>query len=134
MEVVYTTPESEPLPFRGKSTKFPQLQNFPHLLAFLQKVTDDVNKLTFTIDPDSNLSLEQTRALRELASIKTLVIKPSDKGGNIVLMDSKQYEAMYLDLLRNQDWYRAVPDSFNLNLQAKYQSIVGDAANQGIYQ
>lgn len=38
VEVLYSTPEQKPLPLRKKSTKFLQLQNFPYLSAFIQKV------------------------------------------------------------------------------------------------
>lgn len=92
VEIVYTTPECEPLPFRKKSNKLPQFQNFPHVVAFLQKVTEDINKLNFKIDPGCNLYPEQTRALRELSCIDTVVVRPSDKGGNIVLMDAAYYK------------------------------------------
>lgn len=34
VEVPYTTPECEPLPFRKKSTKLSQLQGFPALGGF----------------------------------------------------------------------------------------------------
>lgn len=39
VEVVYMTPENEPLPLQKKSNKFPQLQQFPHLVAFLQNTS-----------------------------------------------------------------------------------------------
>lgn len=120
IEVEYVTAEQEPLPFCRKSTRFPQLHNFSHLVAFLQKVTEDINKLSFNLQLNSNLSPEQTRALQELSSINTQTVKPSNKGGNVVLMGSAQYKRMCLDLLRNKDWYRAVPVSFNIRLQAQF--------------
>lgn len=124
--------ESKPLPFWKKSTKFPQLQNFLHLLAFLQKVTEEINKLEFAIDPTFNLIPEQTRALQELRNMDTVVVKRSYKGGNIVLMDNGYYEKMCFDFLRNSDWYRTVHDSFNAELHFKYHSIVNCAFNKGI--
>lgn len=122
IKVIYTTPESESLPLRKKSTKFPQLQSFPHQLAFQQKMTEDIEKLNFS-NSDQNLSIAQSEALRQLASLDKVVIKPSDKGVNIVLMDSKDYEKMCLDLLQNRDWYRADPNSFQTQLQSRYQSF-----------
>lgn len=112
VEVVYTTPVSEPLPFWKKSTKFPQLQNFPHLVAFLQKVMDEINKLGFAIDPSCTLTPEQTRALQELSCIDTVVVKPSDKGGEHSTYGHwGYYDKMCFDILRNDDLYRTVPDS-----------------------
>lgn len=121
------TPECEPLPLKKRSTKFPQLQGFLHLVAFLQKKTEDIDKLNFIGNP----SPKQTEALHQLTSLDKVVIKPSDKGGNIVLMDSEYYERMYLDLLHNRDWYRTVPNSFQIQIQSRYQSIVNSAFNTG---
>lgn len=36
VDVVYTVPENDPFPLKKKSTKFPQLQNFPHLIATMR--------------------------------------------------------------------------------------------------
>lgn len=124
VETIYMIPESEPLPLRKKSDKLPQLQQFPHLLAFLQKVTGDINKLEFAIDPEYNLLPEQTNALMELKNMDTVVVKASDKGGNIVLMDNSYNERMCLDILRNVDWNRPVFKSYNAELHQKYHAIV----------
>lgn len=87
--MVYSSlPEFDPLALHKKSTKFPQLQGFPHLGAFLQKMTEDINELQLSDVLEQNLSLQQTEALRQLGALDKVVIKPSDKGGNIALMNS----------------------------------------------
>lgn len=64
VEGLYTTSENEPLPLRKQSTMFPQLQNIPHLVAFLQKVTEEMNHLEFPIVQVDNLTLEQLIAFK----------------------------------------------------------------------
>lgn len=56
VEVEYCTPENEPLPLTKKSTKFPQMKGFPHLVAFLQKMTKDLDGLHLVDVPEHNLS------------------------------------------------------------------------------
>lgn len=38
----------------------------------------------------------------------SIVIKPSDKGGNVVLMDNQFYKSMCRKILNNKDWYRSI--------------------------
>lgn len=77
------------------------------------------------------MTSEQTKALNELRNLSDVVIKASDKGGNIVLMDSCYYEKMCFDILRNADWYRPIPDSYYTQLHSKYNVLVGDAYSLG---
>lgn len=50
-------------------------------MAFLQKMTEEINKLEFSIDPEHNLTPEQLTALKELSHVDTIVVKQSDKCG-----------------------------------------------------
>lgn len=69
------------MPLRKKATKFPQLQGFPHLGAFLQKMTNDINELQLTGAPEHNLSPQQTEALHQLEALDKVLLKQSNKGG-----------------------------------------------------
>lgn len=44
--------------------------------------------------------------LRNLEKDPTIVIKPVDKGGNLVIMDHTQYLSMCLTLLSDRDAYK----------------------------
>lgn len=44
-------------------------------------------------------------ALSNLKKLDDVIIKPSDKGGNLVLMDSIQYKQMCLKNIPNKNWY-----------------------------
>lgn len=56
----------------------------------------------------SNLTPSQQKALTNLIANTTLVIKPSDKGDNIVVMDMEQYQCMCMKLLLNKKWYKPI--------------------------
>lgn len=53
-----------PYPFVTNPLNFHNFKTFLICLV-LQKVTEEINKLEFAIDPDCNLTPEQTRALQE---------------------------------------------------------------------
>lgn len=55
-----------------------------------------------------NLNQNWKRAIRELEGPKDIIIKPSDKGDNVVLMDIEKYKNMCTKILRNESWYRCI--------------------------
>lgn len=52
-----------------------------------------------------NLTLKPSEALKSLQSCNNIVIKPSDKGENIVIMSRPQNQRMCLNILRISDAY-----------------------------
>lgn len=48
----------------------------------------------------------QKQALQNLCAQEGIIIKPSDKGGNIVIMDRVQYVAICNRILGNEEWYK----------------------------
>lgn len=59
----------------------------------------------------SNFDREERAALDALARDHYIVIKPSDKGDNVVVMDNVQYIEMCMNILRNSEWYRPIQRS-----------------------
>lgn len=57
---------------------------------------------------DSNISVQEVKALKQLSDNHSITIKPADKGGNIVLLDNDKYTLMCYKILKNQDWYRRI--------------------------
>lgn len=47
-------------------------------------------------------------ALKQLKAQTEVVIKPTDKRGNIVLMSHQQYQHMCYDVLNNKQWYHPI--------------------------
>lgn len=75
----------------------------------------------------------EIKTLDDLMKNKQLICKSSDKGGNVVVMDRKQYRQMALKLLRDETTYKILthnPTQEFLNelkiilLEAKENSLI----------
>ncbi|CAH2283818.1 Hypothetical predicted protein [Pelobates cultripes] len=89
-----------------------------------------------SLDPPTsykdNLTLAERRALIELSRESNLVIKSSDKGGNIVLMDKANYIEMCMEHLENTDMYRRLPTDPTTEYLTELKSILEIAEIEGI--
>lgn len=47
-------------------------------------------------------------ALEKLKTYEGIIIKPSDKGGNIVVMSEVQNIGMCYKILKNRSWYKQI--------------------------
>lgn len=95
------------------------------------QVTKEIESSNWQQGSASNLSKNLKQALHNLSFNKNIVIKPSDKGGNLVIMDTDQYERMCYDIILNKTWYRSVPVPVNY-YATKYYEIIAWAKNKGI--
>lgn len=82
----------------------------PAIWVFLQTTIRDLKKQHWH-GFSSNLDHSQTKALKSLQKCSDVVIKQSDKGGNIVLMTHNQYQSMCLTILNNRNWYCPISQS-----------------------
>lgn len=75
-----------------KSTKMPPLNKNRWLCLFLDMIQTDLSRVNwkFKNKNEDNLSLAERKAIRELSEAPQLVIKRSDKGGNVVLLEGKK--------------------------------------------
>lgn len=98
---------TSPLPFMPKSNWTPPNAKLPpHIL---QLVDQDLHYFNNVFSPrrvTSNLTPEETRALRELVLNHDLVIKPADKGSMVVVLDKEQYLWEGYKQLHNASYYR----------------------------
>lgn len=67
-----------------------------------------------------------------ITSWEDIIIKPSDKGGNVVVMDKNAYISMCYKILENQDWYQQVPHDKLTVARPQYLSIIDRAHQQGL--
>ena len=99
--------------FRSKSSWFP-----PKGHASLKIFLSQLEKELFTNDLDkpsqSNLSAEEWKALRNLASDRSIVIKGADKGSPVVVWDRADYITEAENHLNNNWVYKEV--KFNENV------------------
>lgn len=83
---------------KKKSTLYPSPSSNSNASAFLKLVTADIEKMKFFHKSKSNLDRDERAALDALARVHDIVIKPFDKGGNVVVMGNTQYIEMCQNL------------------------------------
>lgn len=79
---------------KKKSNKFPSPSLNPNLGAFLAMTTQEIRRLKLKVPSQDTLSQMEEEALKTLTNQHQLTIKPSDNGGNIVVMNNSQYKTM----------------------------------------
>lgn len=73
-----------------KSNKMPPIYKHHWMKIFLDLVKDDLHRLDWSSRGLDNLSSDERKAMHEV--VRDLIIKSSDKGGNVVLLSSDMYE------------------------------------------
>lgn len=117
---------------KNKSKKCPLLKTNPTIWMFVQQVMREINNLDQKKGGISNLNRNKRKALRNLETNPNLVIKPSDKGGNIVLMDNERYERICLNILSNKEWYIQISSLLPEQFNDKFYTIIDRARNNGV--
>lgn len=82
-----------------------EIQTNSNVLAFVRLTCSEIRKINITAKQQRNLTFKERKILKTLASNPSITIKPSDKGGNIVILDNDQYIAICNKILSNQQWY-----------------------------
>lgn len=73
-------------------------------------------------------------ALKNLSTNHEIVIKPSDKGGNVILMDVGTIKRMHLCILENSEWYRMIPEDVTTKFREEFSRILLEVHQRGINQ
>lgn len=106
-----SVPGPSPIPtnnqFKPKSRHFPDLSQNPQIWTFLQNVVSDIKHMD-TPSRWKNLTSTQRQAISRIHNHPDVIVKPADKGGNIVLLTRSFYEAMCIRILSNKDWYKRI--------------------------
>ena len=93
-----------------------QLETITTAILDKQKVGSDENIRLFH---ELNLSKIERESLRTLSRDESIIIKPSDKGGSIVVMDKQQYINECLRQLEDTNYYKKLTEPLypkNINL------------------
>lgn len=77
-----------------KSLHMPPLGKNKWLSVFLNQIQTDLHQIDWSNKGRDNITKEEEerRAIKELTQAKDIILKRSDKGGNVVLMDAEKYE------------------------------------------
>lgn len=84
--------------------------------VFLDLVPEDLQKVNWVANTIDNLSPDECQALKELQDAERLVIKPSDKGGNVVILSTEKYESEVQRLLSDNSTYKSLNSNPFLHL------------------
>lgn len=66
---------------------FPLLNTNPNIWAFVQQTTKEIENMNLGNHGHMNLSQAQKQAIKSLQNNSDIIIKPADKGGNLVIMN-----------------------------------------------
>ncbi|CAJ0962820.1 unnamed protein product [Ranitomeya imitator] len=105
--------ELRQLGLRSHSSYMPPRSN-PPVETFVSLVERDIHNLTREMDRgkfhfQTNLSHQERIALEHLSSDKSLIFKPADKGGAMVVMDRADYLEEVFRQLGDTTVYRIIP-------------------------
>ena len=123
-------PSTEPHPFKKKSTWEPPSAS-PTIERYLKRVRTEVNQLR-SLKVTPNLTPLQTKALKQLCSDQTLVIKSADKGSGIVVEDTEQYVKDGLDHLSDTTIYERVDNDPTKHLTEAINTYIDSMYQEGI--
>ncbi|CAJ0933284.1 unnamed protein product [Ranitomeya imitator] len=88
------------------SRRMPPPSDYGSIEIFQKLVADEINNIVPGLDPTHpNLTLAERKSLDHLKNNNLIVIKPSDKGGNTVILDHLQYVEMCNALLSDSVSY-----------------------------
>lgn len=117
---VFNLPKS----YKPKSKCFSILQGIPNIWAFVIQVTKEIEITNWRLGPNPKLAFHLKRALKSLKTNKNIIVKPSDKGENLVITDTESCESICYDIIRNTKWYRTVPMSHVEYYIKQYRDIL----------
>ncbi|XP_040278114.1 contactin-2 [Bufo bufo] len=119
-----------------RSTFSPPRLHHP-IETFINLVQRDVETLlqqckTGNMHLQSNLPLEEKRALDQLLEDKSLVFKPADKGGALVVLDKAYYVSEILSQLNDTDTYQILQNDPVFRIKEMIQIVVNAAIEEGV--
>jgi len=98
-------PNRDLAPFRPQSYWEPDPIALPEELLTLFRVDNHTLRNLRTPQEHDNLSELERQTLKELRQDTSIVIKPADKGGSVVIMDRQQYIQEALRQLTDTNYY-----------------------------
>ena len=114
-------------PFRPKSTWTPQKNKNDMLECFITANHYSIENTPHNQHTHNNLTKEETSALTDLKHDPTIIIKPADKGGAIVILNTEDYITEAHRQLNNTNHYHTLRNdptpNFHKEIQQYIQSI-----------
>ena len=104
----------------------------PQLLEFIKKFIDNTRQELKRSDSKTfnNLTAHQRSTLKKLQEDTSITIKEADKGGSVVVMDTKKYDAACEQILNDPNFYQVLTADPNPDYFKTLQTIVSDLASK----
>lgn len=103
-------------PFTEPSNWTPPLETLqPPVKTLIDQDLKTFKKQYKLIEEKTNISWEDSKTLRDLKSLKSIVIKPADKGSAIVILSREQYILEAERQLNNPVYYKKLEKLINLD-------------------
>ncbi|CAJ0945806.1 unnamed protein product [Ranitomeya imitator] len=101
--------------------------------VFVNLVTEELLRVPKYVHMRSrNLSREEMLSLNNLEKDQSITIKPSDKGGNIVVMDTSEYRSLCMSLLGDASGYEVLPQNPSNTIMNELRSMVNEGFKMGV--
>ena len=124
-------------PFTASTGKFPPTSRIsPSILQLCNNLTSLLNdtqqqQQQHTHRPTPNLTQAEKRALKQLKSDNTMILKPSNKGGKLVLQHCDHYQLEALRQLNDKEFYKPLSAPIYLQTAALIKRTVNNMRHQG---
>ncbi|KAM4807737.1 sperm-tail PG-rich repeat-containing protein 2 [Rhinophrynus dorsalis] len=102
---------------KPKSKCMPPLTLNSNIKVFTELVEKDISSLSMFGLFESNLVKDEFKVMKELSINKEIIIKPSDKGGNVVILSEREYVAEIQRQINNKECYEQLEGDPTENIQ-----------------
>ncbi|KAM4043149.1 uncharacterized protein ACNLHF_013530 isoform 1-T1 [Anomaloglossus baeobatrachus] len=122
-----------PSSIKPRSKRFPSFASCPNIELFVQIVSENFKEIaTHVTSREDNLTREERSRLYELKHLSNVVLKPADKGGNIVIWPSDMYEKEAFRQLSDSACYKKLTYNPLSSFSAQLKNILKRATDDGV--
>ena len=105
----------------------------PYLNSYVTKLRQDIReRLAYNHRfQRDNLNKRERVALKRLSNNKDIIIKPADKGGATVILNTGDYITEAMRQLNNEEYYKRVEEDLTLQHEQLINQLISDLINNG---
>ncbi|CAJ0921621.1 unnamed protein product [Ranitomeya imitator] len=118
-----------------KHSEFTPMVNSAVINAFEKAVRGEIEELrngAISKFKHPNITVEESRALKELVHDGDIIIKPADKGGAVVIMDRQKYIAEIESQLRDDKVYHKLECDPKFNIMTEIKKCLEEAVKNNV--
>uniref|UniRef100_A0A8C5WHQ7 Reverse transcriptase domain-containing protein n=1 Tax=Leptobrachium leishanense TaxID=445787 RepID=A0A8C5WHQ7_9ANUR len=116
---------------KKKSKFYPRYTITDEIKMFENLVSTDIDRMIVK-EKNHNLTIEEKKAIKNLDSDETIIIKPADKGGGIVIWSKEAYNKEALRILEDQKTYIKLKNNPIVTIRENLQSLLQGGKEKGI--